>query len=112
MTRLLQYVAIASTIGLLALVGMLILALSGCTPVTYQDVDNSTIKEGHMRVSDVRACENLTVCWPWIAPHKSIVYRTEEGELKVVPEQANEEGLSALENPVGTAVSHWNWGMP
>lgn len=90
----------------------LIILLAGCTPIMMQPVDLSKLPPESVLALDVRPCEGPWFCYPWIAPHKLDIYRNKAGEVQVMPEASNGQGLDALTSPVESAFTHFSWGVP
>jgi len=84
---------------------LILTLLSGCAAVHCQPVkDRDTGK------LVLTACSARTGP-PLIGEMHPFVYYPKQTPWTIIPENANQSGLSELGSPVGAAISHFQWGV-
>ena len=92
------------------------LLVVGCAQVNEQKFNSSCAVgrppvEGELVPGQSKAGDYKTERWPWVTSHRIVTQCDAGGKIHETVESAIDNGFSELENPVGTAISHFNYGF-
>jgi hypothetical protein len=107
------------TIVILAIaMGIMFGALTGCAQTHREtlalkcvDRPANQLLPGEVQRNSITAIDVSTLPVPFVsAPHRMVAWCNANGDLGVVPENANEQGMSALSDPLNSAINKFGFG--
>jgi hypothetical protein len=102
----------------LACMAAMAILITGCAqvhretaPLKCVDRPANQLLPGEVQRDSITAVDVSTNPIPFLsAPHRLVAWCNDSGSLGIVPEDANEQGLSALSDPIDQAVNKFGFG--